>query len=58
MKVVKLSITNFRGVKSAELLFQGHTLFVGSNNVGKSTICEALDLALGPDRLNCVSQWT
>lgn len=52
MKVVKLSITNFRGVKSAELLFEGHTLFVGSNNVGKSTICEALDLALGPDRLN------
>ncbi|MES2633609.1 MAG: AAA family ATPase [Pseudomonadota bacterium] len=52
MKVVKLSITNFRGIKSAELLFDGHTLFVGSNNVGKSTICESLDLALGPDRLN------
>lgn len=46
MKVVKLSITNFRGIKSAELLFDGHTLFVGSNNAGKSTICEALDLAL------------
>lgn len=52
MKVVKLSITNFRGIRSAELLFEGHTLFVGSNNVGKSTVCEALDLALGPDRLN------
>ena len=25
---------------------------VGSNNVGKSTICDALDLVLGPDRLN------
>lgn len=25
---------------------------VGTNNVGKSTICEALDLVLGPDRLN------
>lgn len=25
---------------------------VGGNNVGKSTICEALDLVLGPDRLN------
>lgn len=52
MKVVRLTITNFRGIKSAELLFDGHTLMVGSNNVGKSTLCEALDLVLGPDRLN------
>lgn len=52
MKVVRLTITNFRGIKSAELLFDGHTLMVGTNNVGKSTICEALDLVLGPDRLN------
>ena len=52
MKVVRLSIENFRGIKSAELLFEGHALLVASNNVGKSTICEALDLVLGPDRLN------
>lgn len=52
MKVVRLTISNFRGIKSAELLFDGHTLMVGSNNVGKSTLCEALDLVLGPDRLN------
>lgn len=52
MKVVRLSITNFRGIKSAVLHFDGHTLMVGANNVGKSTICEALDLVLGPDRLN------
>lgn len=51
MKVRKLIIQNFRGIKSAELLFEGHTLLVGRNNVGKSTICEALDLVLGPDRL-------
>jgi putative ATP-dependent endonuclease of OLD family len=25
---------------------------LGPNNIGKSTICEALDLVLGPDRLN------
>ncbi|WP_343726957.1 ATP-dependent nuclease [Burkholderia seminalis] len=52
MKIVRLSISNFRGIKSANLLFDGHTLMVGPNNVGKSTICEALDLVLGPDRLN------
>lgn len=52
MKVVRLNIQNFRGIQSCQLLFDGHALMVGSNNVGKSTICEALDLALGPDRLN------
>ncbi len=52
MRVAKLSITNFRCVASADIFFAGHTLMVGGNNVGKSTVCEALDLALGPDRLN------
>ena len=52
MKVVQLRIENFRSVRSADLKFDGHALLVGSNNVGKSTICEALDLVLGPDRLN------
>lgn len=51
MKVRQLKIENFRGVKSADLRFDGHTLLVGGNNVGKSTFCEALDLVLGPDRL-------
>ncbi len=39
-------------LQSSDLHFDGHALLVGPNNVGKSTICEALDLALGPDRLN------
>jgi putative ATP-dependent endonuclease of the OLD family len=52
VKVVQLKIENFRGIKSADLHFDGHALLVGPNNVGKSTICEALDLVLGPDRLN------
>lgn len=52
MRVSRLSISNFRGIAKAELHFAGHTLLIGGNNVGKSTICEALDLVLGPDRLN------
>lgn len=51
MKVVRLSILNFRGIKSATLHFKSHTLLVGMNNAGKSTVCEALELALGLDRL-------
>lgn len=52
MRVSQLTIENFRGVKKAALQFTGHTLLIGGNNVGKSTVCEALDLVLGPDRLN------
>jgi len=52
MKITRLIIDNFRGVKHANLTFNGDVLFIGSNNVGKSTICEALDLTLGPDRLS------
>jgi putative ATP-dependent endonuclease of the OLD family len=52
LKVVNLKITNFRSIKTAELKFDGHCLIVGPNNVGKSTICEALDLVLGPDRIS------
>jgi len=52
MKVSKLKIKNFRGIKSAELLFPDHVVLIGDNNTGKSTIFEAIDLALGPHRLN------
>jgi putative ATP-dependent endonuclease of OLD family len=51
MKVARLSIENFRGVKKVILHFDGHTLLIGANNIGKSTVCEALELALGLDRL-------
>ena len=56
MKIARLVIKNFRGVKSAELGFDGHTLLSGTNNVGKSTVCEALDLVLGPNRLSKMPQ--
>jgi len=52
MIVSKLTIENFRGIRKAELEMSGHTLLIGGNNVGKSTICEALELALSPERQN------
>lgn len=48
--VRRLTIENFRGVKNGLVDFEGHTLLVGGNNAGKSTICEALELVLGPER--------
>jgi putative ATP-dependent endonuclease of OLD family len=51
MRVRQLYIKNFRGVKEGTIDFLGHTLLVGGNNSGKSTVCEALDLVLGLERL-------
>jgi putative ATP-dependent endonuclease of OLD family len=52
VKVARLLIQNFRGIREAQLFFPDHVVLVGDNNVGKSTVLEALDLVLGPDRLN------
>ena len=52
MQICKLEITNFRGVKQASILLPNHGVLIGDNNTGKTTLLEAIDLALGPDRLN------
>ncbi|MCA1548879.1 AAA family ATPase [Bradyrhizobium sp. BRP19] len=52
MKISHLSIENFRGIRNASVLLPDHAVLIGDNNVGKSTILEALDLVMGPDRLS------
>jgi predicted ATP-dependent endonuclease of OLD family len=45
MKLIKLKIKNFRGYKDeVEIEFGSLTSFVGKNDIGKSTILEALDI--------------
>ena len=51
MKIVQVNIKNFRGIKECEILLPDHGVLVGDNNVGKSTVLEAIDLVLSPDRL-------
>lgn len=51
VRVRRITVNNFRGIKSGEVFLDGHTLLVGGNSVGKSTLCEALDLVLGPERM-------
>lgn len=45
MKIHSLKIRNFRGYRDEiEILFDDLTVFVGKNDIGKSTILEALDI--------------
>ncbi|HEL3808741.1 TPA: AAA family ATPase [Stenotrophomonas maltophilia] len=52
MKIVQVRIANFRGIAEGTVHFDGHSVLVGDNNAGKSTLLEAIDLVLGPERLS------
>src|SRR5271165_786825 len=52
MRISQIIIKNFRGIADAKLHLSGHTVLIGDNNSGKSTVLEAIDLVLGPDRIS------
>ena len=52
VRACRISISLFRGIKAATIFLPKHAVLIGDNNTGKTTILEALDLVLGPDRLN------
>lgn len=51
MRIAHLDIRQFRGVSSGKLRLGDHSVLVGPNNVGKTSIIEALALLFGRDRL-------
>jgi putative ATP-dependent endonuclease of the OLD family len=52
MKIAQVRVANFRGIRSGQVQLSGHSVLVGDNNVGKSTLLEAIDLVMGPERLS------
>lgn len=51
MKLLKLEIDGFRGIRKASLCFDDHTAIIGPNGSGKSTIIDAIALAFGRTRM-------
>lgn len=51
MRVAKLRIEGFRGIRSGEFVLHQKTAIVGPNGCGKSTIVDALSLVLGKSRM-------
>jgi putative ATP-dependent endonuclease of the OLD family len=51
VRIARLTIKGFRGIKSADIKLGAHTVLVGPNNSGKTSVIEALALLLGRDRL-------
>lgn len=52
MQIVRVHIENFRGIRQADINFEGTIVLLGDNNTGKSTVFEAIELAIGADRLS------
>lgn len=46
MRIQKITIQNFRGIKSLELPLDDLTVMIGENNAGKTTVLEAIRLCL------------
>jgi putative ATP-dependent endonuclease of OLD family len=52
VRIAEISIKNFRGISEGKLTLPGHAVLIGDNNSGKSSVIEAIDLTLGPDRIS------
>lgn len=48
MKLKKISIKNFRAIRDLQVEIGAHTIFIGSNGVGKSCILKAVDKFFSP----------
>jgi putative ATP-dependent endonuclease of OLD family len=51
VQIADLRIENFRGIRNGVVRFGQHTVFVGPNNCGKTTVIEALALLFGRHRM-------
>ena len=51
MRISQVEISNFRGIQSAKVYLPKQGVIFGPNNVGKTTITDALALTLGREQM-------
>lgn len=49
MRILKIDIKNFRAIQDCSILPKKFNVFLGTNNIGKTTIVEAINILLNPE---------
>jgi putative ATP-dependent endonuclease of OLD family len=58
MRICQLELFNFRGIKEGKMILPDHSILIGPNNAGKSTVAEAFALLCGRERtLRALCDW-
>jgi putative ATP-dependent endonuclease of OLD family len=58
MRIAQVEINNFRGIQKATIHLPKHGVLFGPNNIGKTSIAEALAIALGREQMApMLSDW-
>lgn len=58
MRICQIELNNFRGIREGKIILPKHTVLLGANNAGKTTIVEALALLFGRERMvRSISDW-
>lgn len=58
MRICQIEFRNFRGIRQGQIVLPQHTVLLGANNAGKTTIVEALTLLFGREKMvSPISDW-
>ena len=52
MRICQLELKGFRGINRGTVVFPEHSVLLGPNNVGKTTITDALAILFGRERMS------
>ncbi len=58
MRICQIALQNFRGIRQGRIVLPGHSVLLGANNVGKTTIVEAMALLFAREGMvRPISEW-